>query len=309
MRVLISDQVFPDIEVETQLLTEAGHTLEVATSPEHLAAMAPHADAILTTFSPFPADFLANLPKTKIIARYGIGVDNVDLAAATSHGIIVTNVPDYCVEEVAAHATAMALSLLRNLQKADTATREGLWGVSSVRPLHRISTLTIGLLGYGRIGRMVAATMATFGCRVIAHDPYATLPESVESVDLDQLISRSNVLFLHAPLTPETRGIINAERLNALPAGALLINAARGPLVVLEDVVAALISGHLGGAGLDTFPVEPLDSSLLDGVPNLLLSPHTAYYSEEAIRESQHKATTQVIKVLAGKPADYQVNK
>jgi D-3-phosphoglycerate dehydrogenase / 2-oxoglutarate reductase len=217
-------------------------------------------------------------------------------------------VPDYCVEEVASHAVAMALVLLRNLSKADEAARSGQWGVRSVRPLHRISTLTVGLLGFGRIGRLVATSMASFGTDILIYDPYVQqIPETFQSVGLSELFARSDILFLHAPLTPETRGIVNAETLAKLPAGAILVNASRGPLVVLDDLSDALRSGHLKGAALDTFPVEPLDPSLVADVPNLLLSPHTAFYSEEAIKESQLKATQQIVKVLAGKPADYPV--
>jgi D-3-phosphoglycerate dehydrogenase len=150
--------------------------------------------------------------------------------------------------------------------------------------------------------------MASFGSNILVYDPYAAqIPGPFQRVDQDELFTRSNILFLHAPLTPETRGIVNEAMLSKLPSEAIVINAARGPLVVLDDLVAALRSGHLKGAALDTFPVEPLDPNLIADVPNLLLSPHTAFYSEEAIKESQLKATRQIVKVLAGEPADYPV--
>lgn len=308
MKVLLTDQVFPSVETERALLSEAGHELVIASTPEDLKRHLVDADGVLTTYQPLPGELLATMKNTKIIARYGIGVDNIDVQSAASRGIIITNVPDYCVEEVAEHAVAMALSLHRRLRDGDAATRSGHWGVESVRPIHRLSTLTAGFLGYGRIGRRVAATMATFGCRIVVHDPYANnLPSTVTSVARDELLAQSDLLFLHAPLTPETRGIINAEAMQQLPQGAIVINVARGPLVVLEDLIHALRSGRLAGAGLDTFPAEPVDPELLSGVPNLLVSPHTAYYSEEAIAESQRKAVTQVIKVLSGEKADYAV--
>ncbi|GGI01481.1 C-terminal binding protein [Arthrobacter liuii] len=306
MKVLLTDQVFPSVEIERILLSEAGHELVIATSEKEARQHLVDADAVLTTYHPLPADVLATMRRAKIIARYGIGVDNIDLAAAESRGITVTNVPDYCVEEVAEHAVAMALTIHRRLQDADAAARRGDWGVSSVRPIHRLSTLTAGFLGYGRIGRKVAATMATFGCRIIAHDPYAPqLPASVTAVSLDELLAQSDLLFLHAPLTPDTRGIIDADAITRMRPKAIVINVARGPLVVLEDLLAALRDRRLGGAGLDTFPVEPVDSELLTDIPNLLVSPHAAYYSEEALKESQRKALGQVIKVLAGQKADY----
>ncbi|HET6297512.1 MAG TPA: C-terminal binding protein [Kribbella sp.] len=308
MKVLLTDQAFPDTDLERGLLAEAGHTLIVAPSADDVQRLAPEADAILNALAPIGEDLIKKMTKARIIARYGIGIDNIDVDAAANNGIIVTNVPDYCVEEVASHAVAMALMLLRNLSKADEAARSGLWGVGSVRPLRRISTLTVGLLGFGRIGKLVATSMASFGTGILVHDPYAKkIPEPFQAVGLNDLLTRSDILFLHAPLTPETRGIINAETLAQLPSGAIVINAARGPLIVLHDLVASLRAGRLKGAALDTFPVEPLDPTLVADVPNLLLSPHTAFYSEEAMRESQVKATQQVIKVLAGEPADYPI--
>jgi len=306
MKVLLTDQVFPTVDIERALLKEAGHELVIASTDSEVRRHLVDADAVLTTYHPLPAEVLATMQRAKIVARYGIGVDNIDLAAAESRGITVTNVPDYCVEEVAEHAVAMALALHRRLQDADAATRRGDWGVDCVRPIHRLSTLTAGFLGYGRIGRSVATTMATFGCRIITHDPYAReLPSSVAAVSLDELLEQSDLLFLHAPLTADTRGIINADALSRMPSKAIIINVARGPLVVLEDLLAALRDGRLGGAGLDTFPLEPVDPELLNGIPNLLVSPHAAYYSEEALQESQRKAVTQVIKVLLGQKADY----
>lgn len=308
MQVLLTDQAFPDTDLEREMLAESGHTLVVASSPEDVRKLAPEADAILNAMAPIGSDLIATMAKARIIARYGIGVDNIDTEAATHKGIVVTNVPDYCVEEVASHAVAMALMLLRNLSKADEAARAGQWGIGSVRPLRRISTLTVGLLGFGRIGRLVATSMASFGTEVLVYDPYAgEIPDRFQRVGLDDLFTRSDVLFLHAPLTPETRGIVNNETLSKLPRGAIVINAARGPLVVWDDLTTALRSGHLKGAALDTFPVEPLDPSLVADVPNLLLSPHTAFYSEEAIKESQVKAVRQIVKVLAGESADYPV--
>jgi len=308
MKILLTDQVFPDTAVERRLFEEAGHTLIIAGSREDVLAEIVDADAVLNTFAPLPAEVIATMSRAKIIARYGIGVDNIDVAAATSKGIVVTNVPDYCIEEVATHAVSLALALHRKLARADAALREGKWGTAAIKPIHRLSTLRVGLLGYGRIGRVVAATMSTFGCAVSVYDPYAGDIAGVLRLGLDELFATSDVLMLHAPLTEETRGIVNATRLAQLPPGAIVINASRGPLVVLDDLLSALRSGQLGGAALDTFPVEPIDPAIFDNVPNLLLTPHTAYYSEEALAESQLKAATQIIKILAGQAPDYAVN-
>lgn len=309
MRVILTDQVFPSVALEQAEFARRGHEFIVASNHAEATELIKDADAVLTTYMPLSAAAIGTMRNTKIIARYGIGVDNIDVQTAASQGIVVTNVPDYCVEEVATHAVAMSLAMLRGLPAADKAVREGRWGVDSVRPLRRLSSLTVGLLGVGRIGGAVARTLATFGPRIVAHDPYAAdIMPGVSAVGLDELFRDSDLLLLHAPLTAETRGIVNASRIASMKNGAFIVNVARGPLVVLEDLISALRAGKLGGAGIDTFPEEPLpDVSILEGVPGLVLSPHTAFYSEEALAESQRKAIAQVLKVLDGESADYPI--
>ena len=309
MRVILTDQVFPSVALEQAEFSRRGHDFVVASDQDEALRLVEEADAVLTTYMPLSADVIKTMRKAKIIARYGIGVDNIDVRAAAERGIAVTNVPDYCVEEVATHAVAMALAMIRGLPAADAAVREGKWGVDSVRPLHRLSSLTVGLLGVGRIGGSVARTLATLGPKIIAHDPYASkLPPGVSSVSLDDVFEGSDILLLHAPLTEDTRDIVNAARIESMKDGAFIINVARGPLLVLDDVISALRSGKLSGAGIDTFPQEPLpDASIFKDVPGLLLSPHTAFYSEEALAESQRKAIEQVVKVLEGRSTDYPI--
>jgi D-3-phosphoglycerate dehydrogenase len=306
-RVVVTDQVFPDLDVEREVLGAAGGVVEVA-GDDVLAAIR-WADAVLNTYFPLDAASIATLQRCRIIARYGIGVDNVDLTAAKRAGIAVTNVPDYCVEEVAAHTTALLLALLRRLPQGDAAVRAGRWGVGEVGEIHRLSTLTVGLLGYGRIARRVAHIVAALGANVIAHDPYVSTEGSVPArmVGLTELLGTSDVVCVHCPLTPQTRGLIDARALAAMKPGAFLVNTSRGLIVVLDDVLAALGSGHLGGAGLDVFDTEPPDAQRLTGVPNLVLTPHAAFYSEEAIAESQRKAAQQVVKAIRGEPLDYRV--
>lgn len=309
MRVILTDQVFPTVALEQEEFGQRGYDFIVASDREHALDLLKEADAVLTTYMPLSAEVIDSMRNAKIIARYGIGVDNIDVPAASARGIAVTNVPDYCVEEVATHALAMALSLVRALPAADHAVRQGGWGVGTVRPVHRLSAMTVGLLGVGRIGGSVARTLATLGPRIIAHDPYApALPTGVETVSLEQVFAESDLLLLHAPLTETTRGIVNSARLDTMKDGSFIVNVARGPLIVLEDVIAALRSGKLKGAGIDTFPQEPLaDTSVLEDVPGLILSPHTAFYSEEALVESQRKAIDQVVKVLDGRAPDYPI--
>jgi D-3-phosphoglycerate dehydrogenase len=309
-KVVVSDQVFPSVEVERSLLAEIDADLTVASGDvETVLADAADADAILNTYLPWDAASIARLTRCKIIARYGIGFDNVDLKAAADAGIVVTNVPDYSVEEVATHALALILASLRKVVTADDSVRNGTWSIDTFRPIRRLSTLTFGLVGYGRIARRIAAPLEALGAHIIAHDPYLQPgPDFPPLLELETVLSRADIISLHLPLTEETRGIIGSDALARMKADATLINTSRGPLVDLDAVATALKTGQLGAAGLDVFDVEPLDASRVEGVPNLIVTPHMAYYSEEALAESQRKAATQVIKVLTGEKPDYQVN-
>lgn len=309
-KVVVSDQVFPSVEIERGLLAGIDAELTVASGAvDNVLEVAADADAILNTYLPWDADSIGRLEKCRIIARYGIGFDNVDLRAASKAGMVVTNVPDYSVEEVATHALALILATLRKVVAADTSVRLGTWSVDNFRPIRRLSTLTVGLVGYGRIARQIAAPLAALGAHIIAHDPYLEPgPDLPPLLSLEEVLAEADIVSLHLPLTDETRGFINAERIAGMKSGAILVNTSRGPLVDLGSLTDALVDGRLSGAGLDVFDIEPLDPSRIEGIPNLIATPHMAYYSEEALAESQTKAATQVIKVLTGESPDYQVN-
>jgi D-3-phosphoglycerate dehydrogenase len=308
-KVVVTDQVFPDVEVERALLADIDASLEVADGSLHDAlAKGRDADALLNTYLPLDADAFARLERCRIVARYGIGVDNVDLDAASKAGVVVTNVPDYCVEEVATHALAMLLSLLRRLPQGDAKVRAGAWGLDGLRPMTRLSEMTVGLVGFGRIARRLGESLQVLGCRLIVHDPFLTPSDDLPPLmSLEDLLRTADAVSLHAPLTAGTKGMIDASALALMPEHAVLVNTSRGPLVVLEDLVTALRESRLRAAGLDVLPVEPPPAGAVDDVPNLLLTPHTAFYSEQSVRESQTKAATQVIKVLTGKEPDYAV--
>jgi D-3-phosphoglycerate dehydrogenase len=309
-KVVVSDQVFPSVDVEQALLADIDADLVVASGDvDSVLATAADADAILNTYLPWSAESIARLTRCKIIARYGIGFDNVDLKAAAGAGIVVTNVPDYSVEEVATHALALILASLRKVVTADRSVRAGTSSIDNFRPIRRLSTLTVGLIGYGRIARRIAAPLAALGADIIAHDPYLQPgPDLPPLLEFDTVLSRSDIVSLHLPLTDETRDIIDRDALGRMRPEAILINTSRGPLVDLDALGDALRQGTIGAAGLDVFDVEPLDASRVEGVPNLIVTPHMAYYSEEALAESQRKAATQVIKVLTGEKPDYRVN-
>ncbi|HEX7097606.1 MAG TPA: C-terminal binding protein [Acidimicrobiia bacterium] len=309
-KVVVSDQVFPSVDIERSLLAEIDAELVVAEGDiSNVLAVAKDADAILNTYLAWDAAAISQLERCRIIARYGIGVDNIDLEAAKQAGIIVTNVPDYSVEEVAVHALALILSALRKVPWVDRRVREGAWAIDEFRPIRRLSTLTVGMLGFGRIGRKLAAGLQAMGANLVVYDPFLSpTPDLPELVDLDELLARSDIVSVHAPLTPQTRGIIGAEAIARMKPDAILVNTSRGPLVDLDAVCAALKEGKLRAAALDVFDREPLDVTRIEGVPNLIATPHMAYYSEEALEESQRKAATQVKKVLTGQEPDYRVN-
>lgn len=307
-KVVVSDQVFPTVDLERELFAEIDAELVVADGTmEDTLAKGRDADAFLNTYLSWDADAIDQLEKCKIIARYGIGVDNVDLEAARAKGIIVTNVPDYCVEEVATHAAALALARLRRIDDGNRAVREDRWK-EKMAGIPRVSNLTAGLVGYGRISRRLAEILRALGMTIIISDPFVDDPEGPENVSLEELLGRADVVSLHAPLLPSTKGMINAETLGLMKPTATLINTSRGGLVETAAVFDALRNGTIAGAGLDVLEIEPVDPAELDGVPNLILTPHMGYLSEEALVESQTKATNQVRQVLTGGAPDYQVN-
>lgn len=312
-KVVLTDQVFPDTNVEEETLRKIDARLTVLTdhSPAAIAEAAADADALITTYAPISAETLSSLERCKVIARYGIGVDNIDLDAAKQRGIVVTNVPDYCLQEVADHTLTLLLAVSRKVIESHISVRSGGWGIKSIRPIHRLSGQKLGLIGYGNIGRLVAERARAFGLQVSVHDPYLSpdrLDDGIELVpELDDLLSSSDIISVHAPLTDSTRGLINGAAISKMKRGAALINTSRGPIVETEAVVDGLKSGYLSGAGLDVFAEEPPSPTVLENVPNLVATPHSAFYSEEAIAESQAKAADCVVAVLSGTEPSYRV--
>jgi D-3-phosphoglycerate dehydrogenase len=280
---------------------------------EDILAVARDADAILVTYAKLPGELLRQLKRCKAIGRFGLGVDNIDLPAAKALGIAVNYVPDYCLREVSDHALALLLALARKVTLANTLVQSSRWGVPPLVPLRRLEGQVLGLVGFGNIPRALAPKAKACGLRVLAHDPYIakeTLGAAgVESVSFDDLLARSDFISVHAPLLPATRGLMNAAAFARMKKGAYVINTARGPLVDEPALIAALDSGHLGGAALDVVTTEPLaeDSPLL-GRDNVILTPHIAYYSVEALEELQTKCASDVARVLSGETAVYPIS-
>lgn len=314
-KVVITDHYFPTIEPETRLLATIGAAVVTAASraAEDVIAAAHDADGILVGHAQMTASVIARLQRCRIIARYGVGYDNVDLEAATAHGIYVTNVPDYCMDEVATHAIMLALACLRRLPRQMAAVRSGDWQERDNRDIPRLAGLTFGILGLGRIGSTTARKAAGVGFRVIACDPY--IPHErfaaldVKPVTFDELLTQSDVLSLHTPLTPETRGLIDESVLRRMKPTAILINTARGPIVRNAAVARALREGWIAGAGLDVFEEEPipLDDPLLTD-PRAILTPHVAFASQTSILENQTRAAQEIVRVLTGQPPINVVN-
>jgi D-3-phosphoglycerate dehydrogenase len=314
--VAVTDHVFPDLEQERRLLADAGHELRFgsnAASVEEVREAVTGADAVLNCFAPMPAEVIRSLERCVIIARYGIGLDTIDLDEATAKGIVVTNVPDYCIDEVSDHALALLMSLARGVTLLDRRVRSGSWTSTDARPIHRLRGRTLGLVGFGRIARALAAKVAPLGFRVVTTDPFvpdeAVRDAGAEPATLEELLVAADVVSIHAPLTPDSRHLIGEAEFAMMKPSAILINTSRGPLVDLDALRAALAEDRLGGAGLDVLEVEPpaADDPLLHR-DDVIVTPHAAFYSEESLEELQRKAVEQVIEALAGRTPPYAVN-
>lgn len=305
-KVVLTDYVWYSLDVEHRLLDEYAvlHPLQSKT-PADFIEEAADCDALLNTYAgPITEDTMARMPNCKIIARYGIGVDTIDVNAATAAGIIVTNNPGYCVEEVADHTMAMVLSSLRKITFYDRRVRGGTWDVLPGKPILRLSGLTLGLVGFGNIARAVASRAEAFGMRVIFHDPFVDAPLSAgpSKVGFEELLRLSDVVSVHPPLTPKTRGLIGNDAFKLMKPTAFLINVARGPIVDTDALIRALDERLIAGCAIDTTDPEPLPiPHPLRDRDNVILTPHSAWYSEESMVSLQSGAPLEVQHVLCGR--------
>src|SRR5579859_7791323 len=312
--IAITDSPFPSLEPAKQKLArlDPEYRMAKSASADDILAVARDADAVLVTYAKLPGELLRQLTRCRAIGRFGLGVDNIDLPAAKELGIAVNYVPDYCLREVSDHAMALLLALARKVTFANKLVQSGRWEVPPIVPLRRLEGQVLGLVGFGNIPHTLAPKAKAFGLKVLTHDPYVKpdvlAAAGVEGVSFDDLLARSDFISVHAPLLPATRGLMNAAAFAKMKKGAYLINTARGPLLDEAALVAALDSGKLGGAALDVVTTEPLpeDSPLL-GRDNVILTPHTAFYSVEALDELQSKCANDVASVLSGQPPVYPV--
>jgi D-3-phosphoglycerate dehydrogenase len=303
---LVLDRVGADLAPETQILEPLGIDIELASDlPAERGRQLAHADGLLLNRTRVTGELFDAAPHCRAVATYGIGHDHIDLVEARARGVVVTNVPNYCTGEVADHTLALLLGLARGIGRGDTFVKAGGWGVEGVGVLHRLSGQALGLVGYGRIARAVAARARSFGLRIHAFDPL------ISAADLDgsdvtltgslrELLRNVDHLSLHVPLLPETHHLIDQNAIGIMRRGSLLVNTSRGGLVHMPALLNGLDSGVLGGAALDVFADEPPDVSALAG-RNVILTPHAAYYSVESMLQLKELAAQALGDALLGR--------
>lgn len=314
--VKVSDNRHGNYDIEREILAQIDAELQVmdCASVKEMLESCADADAILLDMAPMSSEVVKGLEKCKIVSRYGVGYDNVDVAACTERGIWVTNVPDYCAEDVSDHAVAMLMSCLRQIPLRDRSVRNGKWNLPGTNSF-RVSGKILGVLGAGRIARAFIRKMSGFGlAKILVYDPYvpAELISQLgaQSVDLETLLQQADFISLHMPVTDETRGMINEKTLSLMKETAILVNTGRGPLVDDKALIQALKDKRIAGAALDTHNQEPIssDSAYLE-MDNVVLTDHTAYNTREAVVELKTKVAMNVVEVLQGKVPTYPVNK
>jgi len=309
-KAIITDHGFPSVEIQRRIIESAGFRLDeiqpICRTEDDVIRTCGEADVLLVQWAPVTRNVLQALPRVRCIVRYGVGVNNFDLDAAKDLGVCAANVPDFCVEEVSDHAMAMILSLCRRIPQDHHQIAHGGWGVNALRPILAPSDLILGLVSFGKIARRTAAKAKAFGFPIIAFDPFVDdlvfEEHDVRRVDFDTLLQLSDVISLHCPLVSETTHLINRSTIAKMKPGVILINTSRGPVVCEPDLIEALESQKMRGAGLDVFEQEPLPAaSPLRRLPNVILTSHAASVSERAVETLQVKAAEAARDFLQGK--------
>lgn len=301
--VLLTDHPWAGTAIERQVLGDIGRELVECppdAGPDEVLALCREAVAIMTCWAPVTRPMIEAASGLKVVARMGVGLDNIDRVAAAERHAVVTNVPDYCVEEVSDHVVALVHGWARGIVRYDRSVHRGEWTPAAF-PLRRVSELTIGVLGLGRIGARTAAKMGALGARVLGHDPAGVDPgPAVRRVDRDVLLRESDVVTVHVPLLPGTHHLVDAAFVAAMRPGALLVNVSRGGLADTDAVVAGLRSGHLGGVALDVLESEPAVPAELVTLDNAILTPHVAFLSDTSVAELRRRSALDVATVLQG---------
>lgn len=314
-KIAITDCDRDDIETEAKVLAQSG--LEAVwlncKTEDDLIRDCKGFKSLINQYAPFTEKVFANLPDLKVITRYGVGVDNIDLAAATAHGVQVCNVPDYGMYEVADQAMGLTLALARKIVLCNSDVKRGVWRFQAAKPLYRLSTQTVGVIGVGRIGTAYAERAKAFGLKVLVHDDYAQkngkIQPYMEAVSLEELLKRSDIISVHCPLEGN-RNLIAKEQLKLMKNSAYLINVSRGGIINEADLYEALKAGEIAGAACDVFSPEPVsqDNPLLT-MDNFLATPHIAWYSEESAIELNRKVAEEAVRGALDQPLVNVVNR
>ncbi|QGQ46155.1 C-terminal binding protein [Metabacillus sediminilitoris] len=313
-KVILTDYEFENLQYEEEVFQNSGLDIEFikvqCKTEEEVIEHAKDADAILNQYAPVSRRVIESLQNTKIISRYGVGVNTIDLDAAKEKRITVANVPDYGMEEVSNHALALLLSWARKVTLLNNEVKKGNWDFKACVPIHRFNEQTVGVLGFGRIPRRLIEKVKPLGFKTVAYDPFVSGEEmaavGVEKMELDDLIRHADYLSVHVPLIPDTYHLINEERLSKMKRNAVIINTARGPIIDEKALADALKKGIIAGAALDVTEEEPvsINNPLLE-MDNVIITPHSAWYSEEAMIELRQKAAKNIVQVLSGTKTPY----
>lgn len=315
-KVVISDYSYESLENEKAVLSQIDTEIfdYQCKTEDELITVASDCDALIVQFAPVTRRVIENLKNCKVIVRYAIGMDIIDIKAATEHGIYVANVPDYGIDEVSNHAICLLLALIRKLPQAMQTIKEHKWDCSLIKPLHRTLGKRLGLIGLGRIPSDVAKKLSGFGFEIVSFDPYIDKKHAdelnVQLVSFDELIETSEFISIHCPLTDDTRGLFNRDVFKRMKNSAIIINTARGPIINENDLIDALINNEIGAAAIDVSEKEPIDyESPLLSMPNVIVTPHIAWYTEESNVALQTKAAQEVLRVLKGDIPKNLINK
>ncbi|MFS0888968.1 C-terminal binding protein [Peribacillus frigoritolerans] len=313
-KILLTDYEFEHLKYEEEIFQESGLDINFikaqCKTEEEVMEHAKEVDAILNQYAPISRRVIESLENTKIISRYGVGVNTIDLDSAKEKGITVANVPDYGMEEVSNHALALLLSSARKVALLNKEVKKGNWDFKVCVPIHRFDKQTVGVLGFGRIPRRFIEKVKPLGFKTAAYDPFVSAVDmaavGVQKMDLDEIIGEADYLSIHVPLSDDTYHLINEERLKQMKSNAVIINTARGPIIDEKALSNALEKGIIAGAALDVTENEPvsIDSPLLT-MDNVIITPHSAWYSEEAMVELRQKAARNIVQVLKGEKTPY----
>lgn len=313
-KVLLTDYEFEDLEYEEEVFASSGLDIDFikaqCKTEEEVIEQAKDVDAILNQYAPVSRRVIESLDNTKIISRYGVGINTIDLEAAKIKGITVANVPDYGMEEVSNHALALLLSWARKVTLLNNEVKKGNWDFKACVPIHRFDKQTVGVLGFGRIPRRFIEKVKPLGFKTAAYDPFVSAEDmavvGVQKMELENIIREADYLSVHVPLIDDTFHLLNEERFSQMKKNAIIINTARGPIIDEKALVEALEKGIIAGAALDVTEEEPISkNSPLLKMDNVIITPHSAWYSEEAMIELRQKAARNIVHVLSGEKTPY----